>query len=245
MEFNLGTVADRLDRAGLHPRLVGQIRKCKDLGSVGLDLEAAFDALQGLSQISAREAAATDRQDRSAYALAGRALFAEALIKYTRAFNSHDGRKVFSHNAGTLDQQLMHSRLMQLRNRGIAHYHPTGLEDASFIEDCIVVSFDSESDNIEFNYPFSRYNYREEDVKCLVELLFLSGIECDRQRKKAENELRDTLNMLRTDPVVTEFIEASRFDSVTFHKNAEAAKVVKEGGQAHFFHSSMLDAAND
>lgn len=245
MEFDLGAVADKLIEAGQHPRLVGQIRKCKDLGSVGLDLEAAFHALQGLSGVTAREAAATEEHDRSAYALAGRALFAEALVKYTRVFNSHEGRKVFSHSAGTQAQKTTHARLMQLRNRGVAHYHPSGLDDASFLEDRIVVSFDDASGHAAFGYPFRRYNYREEDMRDLAEVLFLAGVEWNRQRQKAEAELRATLTALRTEPVVRDAIEASRFDSALFHESAAAADAVEDGGQVHTFRSSLLIAAND
>lgn len=237
MEYDLGAAAALLRES--HPKLAGQIQKCKDLGSVCLDLEAGGMALQALGDVMMREANAAEDADRSAYALAGRALFAEALVKYTRIYNSQDGRKLFNHDAADARQKAAHTRLMQLRNRGVAHYNPRGLDDASFLEDRFVAALDPRG-TVQFAYPFRRYNYREEDVRDLVELLLLAAQQADRQRLRAEAELGETLEILWDDPKVREAINICPFDAAAFHDSAEAAEAVKAGGQVHSFQSSQL-----
>ena len=122
--YDLCALADALEQDGQHADIVRLVRRAFAAMSVRTDLDRAERALEELEQYEAARPMGITDDVRPGFLAA--ALLNHALIHYVRATHS---QAVSRFNVGTTRgfdpaQRAAHERLVQLRDKAVAHYGP-------------------------------------------------------------------------------------------------------------------------
>lgn len=228
--IDLTTLADRLGSDRRYGRFVNLVRRCDALASISLDLKAAENSLDLLSEVmtETHTAAApqTNPNQTGKAALTGSALFNNAVISYSRAMHSRpiDRFKFCFLDSYTTEQKAIHRRTAKIRDQVIAHFGRGSAETGGgWVEERIVLRLAGEIAS--FSNPNKRYNYKAQDALALQSIA-RRALEIAGEKRDADQLLllRETERLMSSEAHFAAAFGTCLFDPAAFFESSTVAR---------------------
>ncbi|MBB4154129.1 hypothetical protein GGQ80_002039 [Sphingomonas jinjuensis] len=175
LDIDLSSFSRELEATGRHPDIVSRIARVTGAASAHKDLSDALNAIYAMQKLIDEEQGGKRQLDAS-LAMQLSAYFTYALVLYTRATETDaiDRLKWFGRGKLPVDLREPHTRMMLLRDKGIAHFgrHPVKTLSPA-VADALTMRLEKTAGGINNQYVYhdTRSIVRGSDVDALESLL--------------------------------------------------------------------------
>jgi hypothetical protein len=215
--FDLNALAEAMSADRRYKELPAAIRQASSMSSIKNDLGRA-DEMLGVSkrmQGEARRKAERGKHVDRGEAATIQALFAQAVLLYTRAVHSSGSGRNKLQIANFLPEELRetHDRITGLRDAYFAHF----AEPGEWERHRVVLALDIEQTQMALSYPHESYYVRAEEAQDFETLLRAARDISERAYVRASERLNLLLNRLfEEDPQLLSQLRAHPFSPKTF-----------------------------